>query len=512
MFRSVVIVTSGTLGSRLTGFIRDALIAALLGAGAVADAFLIAFQAVTLVRRLLTEGALNAAFVPAWLQVRRSEGADAAARFAGRALGTIGLGVVLVAVLLGVAAPLVIAMLAPGFAGTSAGDAAVTSARLMLPYLAFAGPVAVMIALANAQRRVAISSAAPLLFNLSMIAACAILLWQGSDAPRAAWIVAATVGLAGLLQLVMVSRAGADASPLAIGLDPSVRALIGRALPGMVASAGPQLMIVAGAVVASREPSAVSWLYFASRLIDFPLGIVSAVSGAVLVTEAAHAARDPSAARRATAHGMATALAFALPASIGLIMLADPIVQAVFKRGAFAADDARQTALALQWLALGLPAQALVKALAPSFYAKGDTYGPMTATLAGAAVTLLAALATRELAGIAAAIAIGSGVNAGLLLLKHGAPAAGEMRLMRIVIAAVAMGVAVFALRAVLPPDTAVRLAVLIVLGLVAYAGALVTFGAIRPHDLRAAWARRGLREQDTHGTRTPNSRQDISK
>ena len=176
MIRSFLTVSSGTLASRLLGFARDAMLAALLGTGPVADAFLVAFQGVNVVRRLLTEGALNASLVPAWLRLREAEGAAAAAAFAGSVLGTVSAALVAAAALIGLLMPLVISALAPGFAATPTLQLAVDDARLMLPYLAFAGPVTVMMALLNAQGRFALTAFSPLLFNLALIGVMAALL------------------------------------------------------------------------------------------------------------------------------------------------------------------------------------------------------------------------------------------------------------------------------------------------------------------------------------------------
>ena len=189
MIRSFVTVSSGTLASRLLGFVRDAMVAALLGAGPVADAFLVAFQLVNVVRRLLTEGALNAALVPAWLRLRDTEGTAAAAAFAGKLLGTVSAALIAATALLALAMPLVIAVLAPGFAGRDTLQMAVHDARLMLPYLAFAGPVTVLMAVMNAQGRYALTAFSPLLFNIALIAAMALLLlWrQESARPPSSW-------------------------------------------------------------------------------------------------------------------------------------------------------------------------------------------------------------------------------------------------------------------------------------------------------------------------------------
>src|SRR6516165_9904009 len=140
MIRSFLTVSSGTLASRLLGFARDSLIAALLGTGAVADAFLAAFQLVNVVRRLLSEGALNAALVPAWLGLRDRDGERAAAAFAGRVLGTISAALLVTSIVIALLMPLIITVIAPGFVGSDTRELAVLYARLMLPYLAFAGP------------------------------------------------------------------------------------------------------------------------------------------------------------------------------------------------------------------------------------------------------------------------------------------------------------------------------------------------------------------------------------
>src|SRR6266571_2560563 len=349
MIRSFLTVSSGTLASRLLGFARDSMIAALLGPGPVADAFLVAFQLVNVVRRLLSEGALNAALVPAWLRARETGGADAAAAFAGRVLGTVSTALIAGTLLLGLLMPFVIPALAPGFAGSETLQLAVDDARLMLPYLAFAGPVTVMMALLNAQARFALTAFSPLLFNITLIGVMIALLGWRQDAHDAALIMAAMVGVAGLLQLlILVWRrdGGSIATPLRIAFDAQMRGFLGKAIPGMIASSGPQLLVVAGAIIASSSPSAVSWLYFANRLIELPLGIVGVAMGTVLVPEMTHTVRgdDHAAVAQAESRGLELAVGLALPAMLGLIVLADPIARLLFEHGAFTATDSAATA------------------------------------------------------------------------------------------------------------------------------------------------------------------------
>src|SRR5712671_1507371 len=397
MIRSFLTVSAGTLASRLLGFARDAMMAALLGTGAVADAFLIAFQLVNVVRRLLSEGALNAALVPAWLRVRETEGTVAAAAFAGRVLGTVSTALIAAAALLGLLMPLVIAALAPGFVGYQTLQLAVNDARLMLPYLAFAGPATVMMALMSAQHRFALTAFSPLLFNIALISVMIALLGWRQDPADAATIIAATVGVAGLLQLLILRLrrgGGSVATPLRISFDADMRGFLGTAIPGMIASSGPQLLVVGGAIIASSSPSAVSWLYFANRLIELPLGMVGAAMGAVLVPELTRAvrSRDRTAMTRAESRGLELAAGLALPATLGLIVLSEPIVRMLFEHGAFAAADTVATTRALMLLALGLPAHVLVKALSPAFFARDDTWTPLVATLTGFAVAIVCGL------------------------------------------------------------------------------------------------------------------------
>jgi putative peptidoglycan lipid II flippase len=516
MIRSFLTVSSGTLASRLLGFVRDAMIAALLGAGPVADAFLVAFQLVNVVRRLLSEGALNAALVPAWLRVRDADGAIAASAFAGRVLGTVSAALIAATALIGVLMPLVIKALAPGFAGQETLQFAIDNARLMLPYLAFAGPVTVMMALLNAQGRFALTAFSPLLFNIALIAVMIALLAARQSGAEAAKVIAATVGVAGLLQLlILVLRRGAGAAtPLRIAFDGEMRGFLRKAIPGMIASAGPQLLIVTGAIVASGAPAAVSWLYFANRLIELPLGIVGVAMGTVLVPELTRALRgdDRKSMMHAQSRGLELAVGLALPATLGLIALSTPIVRMLFEHGLFTAADTEGTARALMWLSLGLPAHVLVKALSPAFFARGDTATPLWATVNGLAVAIAAALVFGRLFGadgIAAAIALGAWTTA-LALVRRGTATFGfvidadaRRRLPRIAAAALLMGGLLWLAARFAPALTenghglaqAAVLLILIAAGMAVYGLLLAVSGAARWDEAVAAIRRPSARD-----------------
>jgi putative peptidoglycan lipid II flippase len=506
MIRSLFTVSTGTLASRLLGFARDAMVAALLGAGPVADAFLVAFQLVNVVRRLLTEGALNAALIPAWLRVHDAEGPVAAAAFAGRVLGTISAALLVTAGLIGLLMPVVITALAPGFAETEKLQFAVLDGRLMLPYLAFAGPATVMMALLNARGRYVLTAFSPLLFNITLILVMIVLVFRNKGAADSAVVIAATVGAAGLVQLlILVLRPGGNrmATPLRVAFDPPMRDFFGKAIPGMIAGSGPQLLLVGGAIVASASPSAVSWLYFANRLIELPLGIVGVATGAVLVPELTRSLRaaDHETLAHAESRGLELAVGLALPATLGLIVLGKPIVQMLFEHGAFTAADTAGTAQALIWLALGLPAHVLIKALSPAFFAREDTVAPLLATLKGLAITILLAIVLGQLfgaSGIAASIAFGAWNNA-LALIRRGITtfgfsidAAARRRLPRIVAAALGMAALLYLAAPFVPGASdsvhgglaqAVLVVALISGGMAVYALLLGLCGVIAPAE-----------------------------
>lgn len=499
MIRSFLTVSTGTLTSRLLGFARDSMIAALLGTGVVADAFLAAFQLVNVVRRLLSEGALNAALIPAWLRVRERDGEAAASAFAGRVLGTVSAALIAISLVIALLMPLIITVIAPGFLGSGTLDLAVQNARLMLPYLAFAGPVTVLMGLLNAQGRFALTAFSPLLFNIALIAAIAMLLVWHTDAASAAWMLAATVGIAGLLQLLMLlsQRSAQLATPLRISFDKEMRGFFAKAIPGMIASSGPQWLMVAGAIIASATPSAVSWLYFANRLIELPLGIVGVAMGTVLVPELTRtvASGDRDAVAHAESRALELATGLALPATIGLIVLAEPIVRLLFEHGAFGAADSAATARALMWLALGLPAHVLIKALSPAFYARSDTMTPLMATVKGFVVAIALAMLLSHFfgaSGIAASIATGAWSSA-LSLARKGTAgfgflidAAARNRLPRILLAAGMMGALLWLTRGLMPSE-AHGLIRFIVLGLQMGAG-IAVYGLLLQILGAASW------------------------
>ncbi|KAA5602955.1 murein biosynthesis integral membrane protein MurJ [Blastochloris sulfoviridis] len=427
LLRKVSSVGAATLVSRVLGFVRDALMAAVLGAGPLADAFVAAFQLPNLARRLLAEGALNAAFVPAWLTRRAEAGPEAARAFTGRVFGS------LAAVLAGLAAlaalfmPQVVGLIAPGFAPQDARFAlAVGWARWTVGYVVLAGLVAVLAGVLNATGRVGAAAALPIAFNVVMIAALAAALFGGmAETPAAGTLLALAVLLAGLVQLALVGVAAArlPVRPLdrpCVDAGPDMRRFFRRAGPGLIAAGIPQIKFFAAVAIASGVPGAASYLWYADRLYELPLGIVAAIAAGVLVPVlAAHArAADGAALGGAQSRAVEFAAGLALPAAVGLVLLADPIARTLFERGAFGPADSAATAAVLAAMAFGLPGHVLEKVFAAGAYAHTDTATPMMTALAGLVVAIAGGvllLPAFGAAGVAAAMAASGWVNAASL-------------------------------------------------------------------------------------------------
>ena len=375
--RDVTTVGSATLGSRLLGFARDMGIAALLGAGAFSDAFFAVLQITNFFRRLLAEGALNAAFVPLWLRIKQIEGRAGAHRFFQQVFSaTLLVGGVLAAGALWFA-PALIGLLAPGFDGERHA-LATEYLRIVAPYLALAGIVAVLAAALNAQGRMVAAGLGTVAFNVVLLLALAWIAGLGVTQPSAVGaILAYAILLAGIVQLVVTGagflqlrrstgsagKAGTgsrrEAPPWfrgCIHFSPDARRFFVLAVPGLVAAGIPQLKLIAGAMVASSSQAAVSWLYYANRLYELPLGVISIAMASVLVSAIAASVRsgDSAASAAAQSRGVEIAIGLALPSAVGFAVLAEPIAAALFERGAFGPRDTAAVAAALAAICAGL--------------------------------------------------------------------------------------------------------------------------------------------------------------
>jgi len=412
-----------TLLSRITGFARDVMLAAILGAGPVADAFFVALRLPNHFRAIFAEGAFNAAFVPAYARIRTQNGAESAKLFADRIFTMLFASQVVLLVVALVFMPQVVTLLAPGFGrDPERYPLAVELTRITFPYLLLITLVTLYGGILNAIHRFATPAAAPILLNLSMIVTLLFAAFFPSAGHAAAWGVLA----AGVLQALLLMGDAARADVLAAfrrpRLDKDVVAFFRALGPATVGSAGLQLALFADTVIASFLPAgALSALYFADRLNQLPIGVIGIAVGTVLLPEMARrlAAGDEAGAHHAQNRAIELALLLSIPCFVGFLVVPELIMRALFMRGAFTAADAATAASTLAAYAIGLFPFVLVRSLTAPFFARGDTFTPVKASLTGVAVNiLLKILLMGPLAqvGLALATAIGAWVNLGLIV------------------------------------------------------------------------------------------------
>lgn len=495
--RNVTIVGGAALASRIAGFVRDMLIAAMLGAGAVADAYVAAFLIPNLFRRLIGEGAFNAAYVPIFTRRRAEGGQESAASFAGAALSllvALGLLILLAAEF---AMPAIIAIVAPGFVDDARKFAdAVAFGRILFPFVAVVLVAALFTGTLNAIGRYAVAAATPLILNLLLIAALLTAMAAGLGTGReAGFVLAWTLLAAGCLNLLIVAvatwRAGWRIRPTWPRLDPDIRRLMLIAMPGIAIIGSGPVNIVIAAQLSSGTPSAMAWLYFADRIFELPLGFVVASVGAVLLPAVARhlASGDVEAASAAESRALEFGLLITLPAAIALALLTQPIVSILYERGAFTAKDSEAVAAMLRALAFGLPAFALVKVFLPAFLAREDLKSPILAAGLGIAANIAVTLALiPQIGPVAAAIGVTASatVNAlalGVMLLRRGLfrpDALALKRLPRVLLASALTGLAVLLLADWLGPrldGNNAPLVRIMVLGFICCSGVLIQFG-----------------------------------
>jgi putative peptidoglycan lipid II flippase len=424
LLRSVATVGSYTLLSRVFGFVRDILTAAILGAGPVADAFFVAQRLPNLFRSLFAEGAFSAAFVPLFAGTMAEHGKEAARTFAEDALAVL-LAALLGFVLLGeIFMPAVMGVIAPGFAeDPEKFGLAVELARITFPYLLFIALVALQGGVLNSVDRFAAAAATPILLNLFLIAALLLMdRFRWRDGRALAWAVTAA-GLAQFLWLLAsCARAGLALRLPLPRLTPSVRRTLAVMAPGTLGAGVTQLNLLISTALASLLPSgSVSYLYYADRLNQLPLGVVGIAVGTAILPPLSRQLRLGQAADAVATQnrGLELACFLTLPAAVGLALLAGPILSVLFQRGAFGVTDTAATAAALAAYAVGLPAFVLVKVLAPAFFARHDTATPVKLAIAAMAANLCLTLVLMQFlahVGIALATTAAGWINALTLL------------------------------------------------------------------------------------------------
>lgn len=515
LLRSAATVGGTTFLSRVLGFVRDMMVASALGTGPIADAFFVAFRFPNMFRAIFAEGAFNSAFVPLFAKRLEGEGAASARRFAEDATSVLLAALLLLTIVVELAMPGLMWLFAPGFGDEPQKlEWAVQFTRVNFPYLLFITLTAVQSAILNSLGRFFPGAAAPVMLNVTLIAAILFVV-PHVDNPGLAlsWGVAA----AGVVQFIWLAischRAGMSLRLRRPKLSPDVKRLLRLGVPGVISGGIGQVNLTVGTIIASLQAGAVSWLYYADRIYQFPLGVIGIAIGVVLLPDLSRRLRagDGDGAHRSQNRAIEFAMLLTVPAAVALAVIPFDIIKVLFERGHFVRADTEATALALLIYAVGLPAFVLNKVFSPAFYAREDTKTPLKFAAVSIAVNIAASLILFQFfayAGIAAGTSIAAWTNTiqlGARLRRRGdfvPDAQLRQRLPLILLASAGMGAALYAGSRALAPwfdlhflASVSVLAGLVVGGILAYALLCQLTGAARAGDLLRAIGRGGAGE-----------------
>lgn len=395
MLRGILTVGGWTMVSRVLGFLRDVLLADLLGAGPVADAFFLANKLPNLFRRLFGEGAFNAAFVPGFTGLLTTDGPAAARAFAEQAIAVMTFWLLGLTALAEIFMPQLMSVYAAGFVGDAPKFALVVDiGRITFPYMPLICLAALLGGVLNGLDRFAAAAAAPVLYNVVSIGA---MLWLPRYVPTVGHAAAWGVSVSGIAQLALlywaVRRSGMRLAIPRPRLTPQMRTLFRRMAPGLLGAGVIQLNLAVDAFISSLLPAGtVSVIYYADRINQLPLGVIGAAVGTALLPTLSRevSGATPQRAVATLNRAIEYALMLTLPAALALTVVPDPIVRVLFGRGAFTTADALRSSQSLATYAVGLPAFVLVKVLVPAFFARGDTKSPVWTGLTSVGVNLAA--------------------------------------------------------------------------------------------------------------------------
>ncbi|OLF75493.1 virulence factor MviN [Maricaulis sp. W15] len=511
LLRSTAVVGVLTMASRVLGLVREMLLAAALGAGAVTDIFLTAFQFPNLFRRIFAEGAFNSAFIPLYAGKLETGEAGEAIQFARQVMSVLLTAMLILVVAAQLLMPWLMYALGPGFVGQpDQYQLAVLLTQITMPYLLMMSLSAMLSGVLNSHGRFAVAAAAPVLLNLTLIG---ILYFSPAGGEGLALHLAIGISLSGIAQLTWLFAAcratGLRLSLCLPRLSPGIRRLIVLGVPGALAAGVTQINILVTSSIATIEEGARSWLYYADRLYQLPLGVVGIAMGVVLLPTLSGRVRAGAveAASNAMNRALEISMALTLPAATALAVIPVFVATGIYQRSEFTPADAIMVSQALVPFAIGLPAFVLIKVLSPGFFAREDTLTPMKFATVGVVVNLAVGLALffgpLGFAGLAMATALAGWVNTILLavtlkrrgLLEPDARLLGKLP--RILGACAVMAVFLLVaehyaelLRAILFDSTLLTLLVVCGAGLGVYGLAALTTGALRPAEVRAALKR----------------------
>lgn len=468
LLQSTSVVSAMTLLSRITGLLRDIVLARFFGATLIMDAFIVANRIPNMLRRFFAEGAFSQGFVPVMARYREKHSEAEAKQFVDAVAGTLGL-ILFVVTLIGVLlAPVLVAIVAPGFIGSDGRfDMATLMLRFTFPYLFFVSLIAFAGGVLNTYGKFAAAAFTPVLLNLSLISAA---IWLAPRLQEPGMALAYGVFIAGVVQLLFqipfLAKIHFVPRPAWNLRHAGVRRAVRLMLPAIFGSSIAQINVLIGGIIASLlGVGKISLLYFSDRLMEFPLGLFSIALATVILPYLSrqHASKSADQFAATVDWSMQLTSLIVVPAAVGLIVLAEPLVTTIFYGGEFTRNDVVMTALSLQAFSVGLIGFSFVKILAPAFFAREDTRTPVKIGLVALAVNVvlsvgLAAGLTRTgyaatHAGLALAISISAMLNALLLyraLRRHGIilrAAAWTRLLPKIAIASVVMTLCIMLLQ-----------------------------------------------------------------
>lgn len=507
MGRSFLTVGGMTMLSRILGMVREIMIAATLGASDAADAFYAAFRLPNLFRRIFGEGAFNLAFVPLFTK-SLEDGEATARRFGEEALAMLASVLFLFTLIATAAMPYFVYVIAAGFSDEPEKlNLTVLLAQIMFPYLALVSLTAMFSAVLNALGKFAVAAGAPILLNIFLVAFAGIAAAMGARVEIWLAIGATLSGIAQLWLVVWAARrAGMRFSLRPPKITPDMKRLLWLAAPAALAGGAMQINLVVGSTIASFFDGAVSWLNYADRIYQLPLGVVGVAVGIVLMPELSRRAKhgDREGARESMNRSAEFALALTLPAAIAMIVIAEEIARGLFERGAYSAADARQTGYAVALFALGLPAFVLNKVLTPAFFADEDSKTPLRLSLWAMGINTVLSLIGVWLMGwlaIPLATSIAAWINVWFLWQRlrergYGVDLRLWTRLKRMAAASLVMGAVLAGLSWLLTGSLEIQVARvfgllgLVAIGFASYALAARALGAFTIAELKAGLKR----------------------
>lgn len=384
--KSIATFGGFTMISRITGFIRDMIIANFLGAGLMSDAFLVSFKLPNLFRSLFAEGAFTSAFVPLFSSKLVASGKEKSVEFAAKAVSLLTFILILFVIIFELSMPYVVKVLAPGFVSDSTKIAlTIDLCRITFPFLLFISIVSFQAGILNSFDRFAAPASTPIILNIGIIIAGLLsVLLLDMPVYGMAW----GITISGIIEVLWLKyflnkesiRIKPDFQIITLLKDSEIKTLFKRIAPGIVGAGIYQINMVVDTILVSLVASgAVSWLYYANRLQQLPLGVIGAAISVALLPLLSRKlkAGEKEEAKDVQDKAVIYGLMMSLPAAIMFICLADTVVEFLFEHGKFTSSDTKKTAYALQAYAIGLPCYVMVKALMPNFFARGDTKTPV---------------------------------------------------------------------------------------------------------------------------------------